>query len=235
MGDGVSLTELAERSDQSPPTAYRALTTLQLHDMVEFEEHSQLWYIGAGAFRIGSVFLNRTNILQRSRQVMQNLMRETGETANLGIERGDHVLFISQVESAKTIRAFFPPGTRNVMHSSGIGKALLAHYATERVENIIKDQGLERFTDSTITDRATLMTELTSIKTTGFAIDNEERTEGMRCIAAPIFDAYGEPIAGLSISGPTFRLPLASTIKIGAMVRDAADEITVKLGGKLKG
>lgn len=120
--DGISLSELSERSEQSSATVYRALITLQSREIVEFEENTQLWYIGAGAFRIGSVFLNRTNILQRSRPVMQNLMRLIGETANLGIERNDWVLFVSQVESSQTIRAFFPPGTRNPMHASGLVK-----------------------------------------------------------------------------------------------------------------
>lgn len=231
--DGISLSELSERSEQSSATVYRALITLQSREIVEFEEHTQLWYIGAGAFRIGSVFLNRTNILQRSRPVMQNLMRLIGETANLGIERNDWVLFVSQVESSQTIRAFFPPGTRNPMHASGIGKTLMANFSRERVQKIITEQGLERFTDKTITDPDQLFTELESIKRKGFAVDDEERTEGMRCIAAPIFDAYGDPIAGLSISGPTFRIPQSATNKIGEIVNDSALAVTKDLGGQV--
>ena len=231
--DGISLSELSERSEQSSATVYRALITPQSREIVEFEENTQLWYIGAGAFRIGSVFLNRTNILQRSRPVMQNLMRLIGETANLGIERNDWVLFVSQVESSQTIRAFFPPGTRNPMHASGIGKTLMANFPRERVQKIIKEQGLERFTDKTITDPDQLFTELEAIKRKGFAVDDEERTEGMRCIAAPIFDAYGDPIAGLSISGPTFRIPQNATNKIGKIVSDSARAVTKDLGGQV--
>lgn len=231
--DGVSLSELSERSEQSSATVYRVLITLQSREIVEFEEHTQLWYIGAGAFRIGSVFLNRTNILQRSRPVMQNLMRLIGETANLGIERNDWVLFVSQVESSQTIRAFFPPGTRNPMHASGIGKTLMANFSKDRVQKIITEQGLERFTDKTITDPDHLFSELESIKRKGFAVDDEERTEGMRCIAAPIFDAYGDPIAGLSISGPTFRIPQNATTKIGEIVSESAQAVTKDLGGQV--
>lgn len=231
--DGISLSELSERSAQSSATVYRVLITLQSREIVEFEEHTQLWYIGAGAFRIGSVFLNRTNILQRSRPVMQNLMRLIGETANLGIERNDWVLFVSQVESSQTIRAFFPPGTRNPMHASGIGKTLMANFSKDRVQKIITEQGLERFTDKTITDPDHLFSELESIKRKGFAVDDEERTEGMRCIAAPIFDAYGDPIAGLSISGPTFRIPQNATTKIGEIVSESAQAVTKDLGGQV--
>ena len=231
--DGVSLSELSERSAQSSATVYRVLITLQSREIVEFEEHTQLWYIGAGAFRVGSVFLNRTNILQRSRPVMQNLMRLIGETANLGIERDDWVLFVSQVESSQTIRAFFPPGTRNPMHASGIGKTLMANFPKDRVEKIITEQGLERFTDNTITDPDQLFAALEAIKRKGFAVDDEERTEGMRCIAAPIFDAYGDPVAGLSISGPTFRIPQNATNSIGKIVSESARAVTKDLGGQV--
>lgn len=231
--DGISLSELSERADQSSATVYRVLITLQAREMVEFEQHTQLWYIGAGAFRVGSVFLSRTNILQRSRPVMQNLMRLIGETANLGIERNDWVLFVSQVESSQTIRAFFPPGTRNPMHASGIGKTLLANFPKDRVQKIITEQGLERFTDKTITDPDQLIRELEKIKRRGFAVDDEERTEGMRCIAAPIFDTYGDPIAGLSISGPTFRIPQDATNKIGEIVSESAQAVTKDLGGQV--
>ena len=172
--DGVSLSELSERSAQSSAAVYRVLITLQSREIVEFEEQTQLWYIGAGAFRVGSVFLNRPYILQRSRPVMQNLMRLIGETANLGIERNDWVLFVSQVESSQTIRAFFPPGTRNPMHASGIGKTLMANFPKDRVEKIIAEQGLERFTDKTITDPDQLFTELEAIKRKGFAVDDED-------------------------------------------------------------
>lgn len=230
--DGISLSEITERTGQSSATIYRALSTLQLHEIVEFEENTQLWFVGAGAFRIGSVFLNRTNILQRSRPIMQNLMRLTGETANLGIERDDRVMFISQVETNKTIRAFFAPGTSNPMHASGIGKSLLAHFPPERADMIMQEQGLQRFTDKTITDAVELSQALEKIRTAGFAVDDEERTAGMRCIAAAVFDAYGEPVAGISISGPTFRMPQNSTAEIGEHVKNAADAVTKALGGK---
>ena len=230
--DGVSLSELSELSDQSPATVYRALITLQAHDIVGFEEEGQLWHVGPGAFQIGSRFLRRSNILQRSQPIMRDLMRETGETANLGIERNDQVLFISQAETHETIRAFFPPGSRNHMHSSGIGKALLAYFDPARLKAIIDKEGLIRFTDKTITDADTLEAELAKVRKSGFAVDDEERTDGMRCIAAPVFNVHGEPFAGLSVSGPSFRIPMNATPQIGRIVRQAADSLTQAIGGR---
>ncbi len=229
--DGASLTELSERTGQATTTTYRVLSTFQKHDMVSFESESQIWKIGAGAFRIGSVFLNRTNLLAATRPIMQSLMRDTGETANLGVERDERVMFISQVETTETIRAFFAPGTLSAMHASGIGKVLLAFGTAERAEEILARQGMPRFTDRTIGDAPSLLRQLERIRELGYGVDDEEATVGMRCVAAPVLNAYGEPVAGISVSGPSFRLTSLRIDEVGAMVRAAARAATKALGG----
>ncbi|MCV2876867.1 IclR family transcriptional regulator [Rhodobacteraceae bacterium XHP0102] len=229
---GLRLSELAEETGQATATLYRALTTLQMRGMVECDEMQQVWHIGAGAFQVGSAFLRRTNVVERSRAGMTQLMRETGETANLGVEMQDEVLFLTQVETHEAIRAFFPPGTRAPMHVSGIGKALLSWFEPQQVQAIILKRGLAAFTPQSLTDEATLRADLDAARARGFAIDDQERAEGMRCIAAPIFNVHGEAVAGISISGPAFRLPVARCHDIGTMVRHAADQITTAIGGR---
>ncbi|GAA0298753.1 HTH-type transcriptional regulator BhcR [Rhodovulum strictum] len=229
--NGLTLSELADRTGQSAATVYRVLVTLQGHEIVEFEEGAQRWHVGAGAFRIGSGFLRRANVAERSRGAMQALMRATGETANLGIENRDEVLFLTQVETHEAIRAFFPPGTRSPMHVSGIGKALLAYYPEARVAAIVAEKGLTGFTSLSITSEASLGRDLARTRERGFAIDDQERAEGMRCVAAPVFNAYGEPVAGLSVSGPAFRMTLSEATRIGQEVRRAADSVTAAIGG----
>lgn len=229
--DSLSLSELADRTGEAPATVYRSLATFEAHEMVQLDTRTQLWRIGPGAFRIGSRFLRQNNLLEYCQPIMRDLMLATNETANLGIENNDRVLFVSQAETHQTIRAFFAPGTLSPMHSSGIGKALLAEYTKERVQNIVASQGLERFTDNTITDPDQLYAELETTRKRGFSFDDEEKTEGMRCIAAAVFDPYGTPIAGLSISGPSFRVPRNATREIGTLVKSAAMELTRAIGG----
>ena len=151
---------------------------------------------------------------------------------NLGVESGDQVLFLSQVETHEAIRAFFPPGTKGPMHVSGIGKALLAWYPPAKVQGIIARQGLAQFTPLSITAETALLRDLAATRERGYAVDDQERAEGMRCIAAPVFNAYGEPVAGLSVSGPAFRVSLSEAGRIGALVRDAADLVTDATGGQ---
>lgn len=228
---GLTLSEMAAASGQPVASVYRALVTLQGHGMVECEEPGQVWHIGSGAFRIGSAFLRRTKVVERARQPMDGLMRDTGETANLGIEVKDEVLFLSQVETHEAIRAFFPPGTKAPMHVSGIGKALLAWYSEDRVRGIIGRKGLERFTSLTHSSDSALLRDLAHTRARGYAVDDQERAEGMRCVAAPIFNSHAEPVAGLSVSGPAFRMNLSDAGQIGSLVRKAADQVTDAIGG----
>lgn len=228
---GRTLSDLAAEADLPVATVFRALATLQAHGMVESEDPGQFWHIGPGAFRIGSAFLRRTKAVERARGPMDQLMRDTGETANLGIESHDEVLFLAQVETTHAIRAFFPPGTLAPMHVSGIGKALLAWYPDEKVVGILARKGLDRFTSLSLSSEPSLRRDLSRTRERGFAIDDQERNEGMRCVAAPIFNAHGEAVAGLSISGPAFRMGLSEANRFGALVQAAADKVTLATGG----
>ncbi|WP_424930657.1 HTH-type transcriptional regulator BhcR [Amaricoccus tamworthensis] len=218
-----TLTGISAALEQSPATIYRMLTTFQLRGVVRMNPTTQEWNIGPEAYRIGSAFLRQGGLIERSRPFMHTLMEETRETANLGIEKSDEVLFVSQVETHETIRAFFPPGTQSPMHASGIGKALLSMYSEERFERLLKKMRLEAFTEFTITDRDRLRDEMLRIRQQGYSFDNEERTVGMRCVAAPITNVHGEVIAGISVSGPSHRMTLERVPGMGAIVRQAAD------------
>lgn len=228
--EGLTLSEVAAKLDQSPATIYRVLSTLEAREIVEANPNTQIWNIGPAAFQIGASFLRRSNVIERSRPIMRDLMIQTGETANLGIEKSDMVIFVSQIETHETIRAFFPPGTQSPMHASGIGKALLAHYDVDRLELHLKKNILERFTEKTITDSGELLKELAMIRQQGFAFDDEEKTSGMRCIAAPILNFFGETVAGISVSGPTHRMAEDQVGEISNLVKKASETLSYNLG-----
>ena len=228
---GKPLTSIAEDMGQSPATVYRILVTLEGRGLVEFDTEEQLWHIGAQAFVIGARFLRRTSLVDRARPVLRRLMEQTGETANLGIEKEGHVLFVSQVETHASIRAFFPPGSLSQMHASGIGKALLAQMEASRLDRLLAATRLEVFTDHTITDGDALKQDLAAIRTQGFAVDNEEKNAGMRCIAAPVFDMNREAVAGISVSGPTSRISEQEIAELSRPVIEAAEQLTQAIGG----
>jgi IclR family acetate operon transcriptional repressor len=228
---GMTLSAIADQMDESPATVYRVLVTLERQGLVEFDTIQQSWHIGPTAFVIGARFLRRTSLVERARPIMRRLMEVTGETANLGVERNGAVLFLSQVETHASIRAFFPPGTLSPIHASGIGKALLAQMDTAQRDRCLANAGLEAFTQHTIVRLADLLANLQLIRERGFSYDNEERTLGMRCIAAPVFDINNEAVAGISVSGPTSRVSEATLKELTSPVITAARELTVAIGG----
>ena len=229
---GLTLSEVAAELDQSPATIYRVLSTLEARGIAEVDAAQQTWHIGPSTFRLGSAFLRRSSVVERSRPYMRTLMEQTGETSNLGIQKSDTVMFLSQVETHESIRAFFPPGTQSPMHASGIGKALLSCYSEEQVITLLRKSTLEQFTDRTIVERDALLQELRTIRDQGYSFDDEERTMGMRCIAAPITNFYGEAVAGISISGPTHRVTENRINEIAALVKDAAYNLSLGMGAQ---
>ena len=227
----ATLSELSLRIGMPASSAHRVLATLQAHGFVAFDEVSQEWSIGIEAFRVGSAYLKRTNVAEAARSVMRQLMEETGETANLAIADDGDVVFVGQIETHQPIRAFFRPGTRGHMHSSGIGKALLADLPRASVEKILRKKGLPEFTEKTLTSPERLFADLDETRARGWAYDDEERYLGMRCVAASIYNAFGEAIAGISISGPTIRFTDAGVTELGPNVARAALEVTKLIGG----
>lgn len=229
--DGLMLTDLAQRAGVAPSTAHRILTTLQTHDYVDHDEERGLWLIGVKAFEVGSSFLRNRKLVGIGRAVMRELAQASGESVNLAIEDAGSIVFVSQIESHHPIRAFHRPGSRGVVHASGVGKALLAALPAEGVRAVLHKTGMERFTPKTIVEPDRLFAELKTVRERGWAVDDEERTSGMRCVAAAIYNEYGEAIAGLSVSGPTVRLTDERLGELGPLVRRAAEKITASIGG----
>lgn len=228
--EGITLTELATYLGESAATMYRVLATLEQRQYVESNPQRQEWFVGPGAYRLGAAFLRRTNIVECSRSIMRELMARTGETTNLGIELDGDVLFVSQVETYETIRAFFPPGTRSPLHASGIGKALLSAFDDPRLETFIKRANFTRFTGKTIGTPDELREAVKTTRLRGYSFDDEERTIGMRCVAASILNVHREAVAGISISGPTIRMPDVRIHELGQMVAEGAREVSRRLG-----
>lgn len=228
---GLGLSEAAKETGLAVSTAHRLLSTLQHENFVRFDPEGSVWMIGVQAFIVGSAFLRARELTGVARPIMRQLMERSGETVNLAVEEGGEAIYVAQIECRQTMRAIARPGGRAAMHCSGVGKALLAAMAEEDVERIIVLRGLPAATAETITTPAALRAELEAIRKRGFAIDQEENAIGLRCVAAPIFDEHGKPIAAISLSGPTARIGDDLVLALGEAVRDAARQITMGLGG----
>lgn len=230
--DGSTLTALADATGMATSTVHRLLTSLSAHGMVVNDSDTGLWTVGLRAFEIGNAFLRNRKVGTISRPFLKKLMEETGETANIGIEDEGNVVFISQMESHAPMRAFFRPGKRGPIHASGIGKAILSTWSDKEIGQLLSGKKLQSFTDRTRNTLPSLLRDIQEIRRRGWSLDDEEHTVGMRCVAAPIFNEYGETIAGISISGPSVRISDEKASLLGPVVRDSADRLTRAMGGK---
>jgi DNA-binding IclR family transcriptional regulator len=122
-------------------------------------------------------------------------------------------------------------GLRNPAHSSAVGKVLLSHLPEEELDNLIKEKGLPKRTENTITDPVQLKEHLKMVRTQGYAVDDEENERGIRCLAAPIYNEAGKAVAAISISAPAFRVTkkvIQETLKKEVM--ETAFKISQRLG-----
>ncbi len=229
---GLSLSELAREVGLPNSTAHRLLTTLQNERYVRFDGAHSTWMIGVQAFQVGSSFIRSRDLITIARPIMRRLMNTTGETVNLGIMDRCEIIYLAQVETRKMMRAIAGPGGRAYIHASGMGKALLAFSPDAVVDKIFNCWDPRPLTARTITSETALRREMAAIRSRGFGIDDEETSIGLRCVASVIFDEHAEPIAGISVSGPAARITSQKLAQLGALVTEAAADITHEMGGR---
>ncbi len=231
---GIALHDLAQRVGLPPSTTHRLLTTLKQNGMVADNGQGR-WLVGVEAFVVGSAFVRDRNVAELARPLMQQLMRECGETVNLAIADDGQAVYLAQVECEQMMRVFSRPGVRVPMHSSAVGKVLLAAMADDEVAEILHAHGLPRITERTIDTPERLRAELAEVRRRGYAVDDEEHALGVRCVAAPIRDEHGAALAALSLSGPLPRIGDQRLPLLGSRLIDSAAAITVALGGRPAG
>ena len=231
---GMTLTDLVHTVGLAPSTAHRLLTTLQRDRFVDFAGDRNAWTVGVQAFIVGNGFLQSRDLVSIARPFMRRLMEDGGETVNLAVEDRGEAIFLAQVECRQMMRAITKPGRQVPIHGSAVGKALLAGMPNARVAKILQNRGLPTVTSRTIRTPIKLRRAFEEIRAVGYALDDEENSVGLRCVAAAVRDEYGDPLAAISVSGPTARITRERMPVLGAMVAAVADEITVELGGTVK-
>lgn len=229
---GMGVSRLADRLGVSKSTAHRLLQSLLKKDFVQQNEENQRYYLGLRLMQLGQIVANQLDIRQIASPFMHRLVEKSGETAHLVIREGSEIVYIDKIESSATIRMFSNIGKRAPMHCTGVGKAILAYLPKEKIDWIIEQKGLPRFTSNTITDREELFEHLREIRLRGYSIDDEEHEEGIKCAAAPILNSKGEVVAGISVAGPIMRVNKSSIDRIAKEVLQASKGISRALGGK---
>lgn len=230
----LSATDLANRLSIPRVSVYRFLRVLMDHSLIDQNEKTKKYRLGIKVFELGSSMMKNFPFREIAFPMIMELSKRSGETVHLGVLDHGQVVSIEGVESGQSLRISLPIGKRVSLHSTGIGKAILAFLTDQEIQQVIKQRGLPRFTNNTITDAEHLMKEILLIRRRGYAVDDEENEPGVRCVAAPIFDASRRVIASISISGPSVRIHHGKIPELSAMVIKTSRNISKALGYSLK-
>jgi len=228
----ISLRDLTIKMRLPASTAHRLMLILEARGFLSMDAASQKWEIGARAFQIGNAYLRRTGLADMARTFLATIGSASGETANLSVRQVAQMIVIAQVESHNPLRAFFRLGSQSPAYCSAAGKAVLAHPPADEIDAMFEKTDLAKFTDQTITSLALLHPQLVEVRARGWALDNEEQVTGMRCVAAPIIDKDGLPVAAVSLTGPTRRFDTRTLGALSTLVIDAARDISDALCGR---
>lgn len=199
----AGVTEIAADLGVHKSTAFRLLTTLEQHELVEQAGERGKYRLGVGLLRLAGTTTARLDVVQEARGTSRELADETGETVNVAVLSGTSALYIDQAVGGSTLQPHQWVGQHVPLHATSNGKVLLSELEPGTLDRLLVD--LPRFTDLTITDPAQLRAELEQVVSQGHAIAVDELEEGLSAIAVPIRNAAGDLVASLSLSGPTFR------------------------------
>jgi DNA-binding IclR family transcriptional regulator len=202
--DGAGVSELAAHLDVPKSTVHNYLATLEQEEYVVNEGGS--YQVGIRFLELGAYARNRRKIFRIAKPEIERLAAETGELANLLIEEHGRGTYLQRVHGENAVRVRAHVGTRVTLHSTALGKAIMAFMPRERVEAILDQHGLERATPNTIATREALFDELETIRDRRHAFDDEERLKGLRCVAAPILSTDERVLGAVSVAGPSNRI-----------------------------
>jgi DNA-binding IclR family transcriptional regulator len=223
-------TEVADRLNVDPSTAYRLLATLETHGFVTQDPDTKKYAVGYGVLEVASSLLRKTGLVEIAQPHLRALSAGTGENSHVAVR--DRLSAVSIVTESATgiLRVETTIGSAEPLHCTAVGKALLADHTGASLLDLYGTATLQRYTPHTITTLDELEAELARVRRTGYAFDDEELHPGVRCIAAPVRDHGGRIVAAFGLSSPAVRLTRERIPDLAAQICESAQAISTQLG-----
>ena len=201
---GVTYSEIVAALDLPKSSVHRILKDLIELGYLNFNPETKRYFGSLRLAALGAEVMSNFQLRDHVRPHLLELHRETDHTTNLGVLDGTMGVFVDKIESKDFgIKLFSEIGKTFPLHCTGLGKALLSFSSDDTVAKLLKAP-LEALTENTITDSEVFKRELTLIRDRGYAMDNEEITRGIMCVAAPVFGFNGEMVCAISITFPAY-------------------------------
>lgn len=225
-----SLDQVARAAGLSESTALRYLMSLAKHDFVERNATTGSFRLGLRLFRLGTLAVDRRDVVSLARPAMDTLLRTFGESVNLATRQQGNIVLIGVLDSPNPVRKGARVGETDSWHATSLGKALLAAMEPAEAEALLGDMHLMGFTPNTMITVEALLRDLQAVRSRGYAIDDEESVEGLRCVGAAIRDHGSNPYYALSVSGPKSRMSYSKIQEVGAALAESATQLSRRLG-----
>ncbi len=228
--DGTTFTALSRQLNIPKSSLHALLDVLTLRGYVELQKESRTYSLGLRLWETGQAYQRHHGIIREARVVLEGVVAQVNETAQLAQLVGSENVYLAKVESTHPLRLQSEVGRRLSAHATGVGKALLAQLDDADVIGRFGRGRLPSYTANTIPTVDALLLELDHIRRRGFAIDNEEYTPGVFCVAVPVSDGGEGASAAVSVSVPTMRANLGSLAAILAVLSGASLQLSERLG-----
>lgn len=231
---GMSIRDLSAGLRLPKGTIHRLLSSLSYFGYIRQDLETKGYFLGLKLMELNAQLDNQLDLRKVAEPILRDLAEKIKQTAHMVILDRNEVVYIEKIETqqpAGGLKMASRVGSRNPVHSSAVGKVLLSYGPEEVVEAFLRDKGLPRRTANTITDPDLFREHMKIVRSQGYAIDDEENEQGIRCLGAPIFDGKGRALAAISVSGPVFQMTKKFVQEVVRQeVIAAASEISRRLG-----
>jgi len=231
--DGLTAQQISDRFGLPYATAHRMLTTLARLGYLHFQRSNKIYRIGPRVLRLYNPGVHQATLGRLVYPYMAKLSQDCGAAVHLAVRSGQEVVYLDTVLPPEAYARYTPVGTRAPLHSTALGKALIAFSPDDEIEEILENYEFRPFTPNTITSEAELRDAIEQIRTNGFSFDDEESTLGLHCVASVIVNAHGLPEAAISISSEKAPFTEADLQDHAARVCDVCRDASAALGMQL--
>jgi DNA-binding IclR family transcriptional regulator len=229
--DELGVTELSKRLKLHKNNVFRLLATLESRGYIEQNKATENYRLGLKSLELGQTFIKQMGLLRQAKPILEKIVADCNETCYVTIFKEGHVVYLDVMETNMTVRVVSRVGSRLPSYCTASGKVFLAYMSEEEINEILPAEELSPYTPTTLATRKQLKEELEKTAEQGYAIDDEELDQGVRCIATPIRDYTRRIVGAISISGPSMRL---SNNRIDEelvpLVLQAAEDLSTRLG-----
>lgn len=232
LGDeprGASAAELSRRAELPFSTTYRLLGSLTRDGFVDYEPDGRRYHLGLRVFQLGQRVSNHHGFAGTALPILRRVTEETGEATILSVRDGNHHLTVNKVDGPQTFRVTSDPGHLGALHTTSVGKALVAFADDATRSRLVEELELEPLTGLSITDREAFRSEIELVRQRGYATMDEENELGMRAVAVPVFNSQGHAFASLATAVPVFRMSMEALVALVPLLQSAAAELSARL------